>query len=302
MAAERLSVPWPEEDLLRLLQFLGAKASARLSGVSTSLRRRLTDPVSRLRQSEAVLGGQQDVQRKLLQMEEALSNLEHNIADASAAIGPPSSFAGACENLRVMEKRFDYAMRYVHGPDWELKPGRLITKKGTWLKSTTRFSWEVPNNEKLYVPEGVGIPILQIGRVIDPEEIKLHEWSEQHLRVWMPPDIIKRLEARRMVWFIYWPHWKSDAAPVEGNVAIGAASDTWLKRTTGMSGEMQPFEMIYVPRGMKLTLSCQPEVVDEEWEVNRHSHVHQHRKVTLSEYPTCIRRDKYDILVGQGKV
>lgn len=202
--------------------------------------------------------------------------------------------------MTSLEAALNYEMRYVHGPDWELKPGRLITRKGTWLKKTTRFSWDIPHEEKLYVPEGVGLPILQIGRVTDPAELKLHEWSEQHLRVWLNPSITKKLEARRNVWFVYWPHWKNSVGPFEGEgIAIAAAADTWLKRTTGMSGEMQPFELIYVPKGMVVNLSCDPEEVDEEWELSRHGHTHQHRKVRLTAQPTCMRRDKFDIFMGQ---
>jgi hypothetical protein len=234
-------------------------------------------------------------------MQEALSDLENVIQDAGDTLGErPASMAAACGHLSSLEEAFNYEMRYVHGPDWELKPGRLITRKGTWLKKTTRFSWDIPHEDKLYVPEGVGVPILQIGRVTDPVELRLHEWSEQHLRVWVKPAIITKLEARRNVWYVYWPHWK-DSLQGDG-ISIAAAADTWMKRTTGMSGEMQPFELIYVPKGMVVQLTREPEVVDEEWEVNRHGHVNQHRRVTLSAHPTCLRRDKFDIFGGQPGV
>merc|ERR1711874_20181 len=99
----------------------------------------------------------------------------------------------------------------------------------------TLFSWEIPAGEKLYLPEGIALPVMQIGRVADPLEINLHEWSTQHLRVWLKPSIVKTLEARRNVWFVYMPHFEG-----EGTVIV-AAVDTWLKRSTQMSGELQPF-------------------------------------------------------------
>jgi len=235
-------------------------------------------------------------------MQEALGDLESIIEDAGNTIGEcPRSVTAARTHLTSLEAALDYEMRYVHGPDWELKPGRLITRKGTWLKKTTRFSWDIAPQDKLYVPEAVGLPILQIGRVTDQTELKLHEWSEQHLRVWLNPSIIKKLEARRDVWFVYWPHWQA-SVPFEGpseGVAIAATVDTWLKRNTGMSAEMQPFELIYVPKGMVVNLSCEVEEVDEEWELNRHTHTHQHRKVKLAGQPSCLRRDKFDVLLGQ---
>ena len=33
--------------------------------------------------------------------------------------------------------------RYVYGPDWEIKPGKLVSRKGTWVKVTARYSWEL---------------------------------------------------------------------------------------------------------------------------------------------------------------
>jgi hypothetical protein len=233
-------------------------------------------------------------------MQQALADLDDAIDDAGSIVGErPPSVAAAREELASLEAKLKCEMRYVHRPDWELKPGRLITRKGTWLKRSTAFSWEIPQKEKMYVPEGVGLPILQIGPVTDQVELKRHEWSAQHALVWMKPPIIEKLEARRDVWFVYWPHWESNFKG-KGSV-IASSVDTWLKRTTGMSGEMQPFELIYVPKGMIVNLARDPEEVDEEWELKRHGHVHQHRKVILSSHPKCIRRDQFDIFVEQAE-
>merc|ERR1712232_206795 len=225
--------------------------------------------------------------------QEALANLENLVEEAASAVGEmPPNVEAALENLASLEVEFRTEMRYVHSPDWEMKPGRMVPKKGTWLKKTTRFSWEVPAAEKLYVPGGISLPVLQVSRVVDAEEKKRHEWSYQHLRIWMKPVILRTLEERRNVWFVYWPHWTDKL-----QLVLAAAVDTWLKRCTGMSGDLQPFELIYVPKGMQLNLIRPPESVDDDWEKNRHGHVHQHRKVTLSGPPMTVRRDKHDILV-----
>merc|ERR1712125_288702 len=110
--------------------------------------------------------------------QEALANLENLVEEAASAVGEmPPNVEAALENLASLEVEFRTEMRYVHSPDWEMKPGRMVPKKGTWLKKTTRFSWKVPAEEKR------------------------HEWSYQHLRIWMKPVILRTLEERRNVWF-----------------------------------------------------------------------------------------------------
>jgi hypothetical protein len=250
-------------------------------------------PVAQLRKTEA------DPASTVLEMQEVLTGLEKLLLDTPTIVGdtrdtPVPTMQACSEHLSAMETAFHTEMRYVHGPDWEMKPGKLITKKGTWLKRTTKFSWETPMSDKLYLPEGVALPVMQIGRVTDPDELKLHEWSSQHLRVWLKPTLVESLEARRDVWYVYIPHFDT-----EGSVIV-TMTDTWLKRSCQMSGELQPFELIYVPKGMLITLTCPPEPVTEEWERSRHGHVYQHRKVTLVAPPLTMRRDKFDIFVGQA--
>lgn len=289
-----LTLPWPQEDILRLLRLLGTRDSARLAACNRSLRKRLQKPVSHMRRCEADPAAAAE-HEQVLDMSEALQDLDGLLDQAAcAAAGEPlPSLSAALEQLSALEAVLHTEMRYVHGPDWELKPGRLITRKGTWLKHTTRFSWEIPANEKLYLPEGVALPVLQIGRVVDKSELSLHEWSCQHLRVWLKPSILRSIESRADYWFVYWPHFDS-----EGLVVV-AAADTWLKRSCQMSGELQPFELIYVPKGVVIHLEREPEIVDEEWETGRHAHIHQHRKLVLASPPRTMRRDKYDILIGQ---
>merc|ERR1719498_983819 len=96
--------------------------------------------------------------------------------------------------LGNLENSLHTEMWYLYGPDWELKPGKLISRKGTWLKKSTRFSWEVSEKNKLYVPHGVAMPMLQIGRVTDSVELQRHEWAGQHRLVWLMPAIIRTLE------------------------------------------------------------------------------------------------------------
>jgi len=260
--------------------------------LSTVHRRVLSEPAAQLSKSE------KDPTSTVLEMQEVLTELENLISDASTiagdTLGTQMPTAQACvEHLAAMETAFHTEMRYVHGPDWEMKPGKLITKKGTWLKLTTKFSWEIPANEKIYLPEGVALPVMQIGRVKDPKELKLHEWSNQHLRVWLKPTLVRSLEARRNMWYVYFPHFEGEGT------ALVAIADTWLKRSCQMSGELQPFELIYVPKGMIVYVTCQPEPVTEEWEKARHGHIYQHRKLTLTAPPLTMRRDKFDIFVGQ---
>lgn len=294
MLLPEAAVPWPQDDLLRLLRLLDVRDAARLAGCSRALSKRLKKPVAELRRKEAEPAAAAE-HEQLLEMDEALGDLEGLLDQASCAAAGDvlPSLSAALEQLSALEAVLHTEMRYVHGPDWDVKPGRLISRKGTWLKNTTRFSWDIPHGEKLYLPEGVALPVLQIGRVVDKAELALHEWSNQHLRVWLKPSILRTIESRLDHWFVYWPHFEG-----EGTVVM-AAADTWLKRSCQMSGEMQPFELVYVPKGVVIHLARAPEVVDEEWETCRHAHVHQHRKLVLAAPPLTMRRDKYDIFIGQ---
>ncbi len=40
------------------------------------------------------------------------------------------------------------------------------------------------------------MPVLQIGRITDLVELRRHEWSTLHHRVWVKPAIIQTLEVR----------------------------------------------------------------------------------------------------------
>lgn len=290
---------WPADDSLRLVCLLQACSAVPLVLACQATRRQYSDLVTLQRKAEA----DPDTFAPFLEVKGALADLECTLAAASdSSVAPSGTLASASSSFdnSLMElANLENALRtekwYLYGPDWELKPGKLISKKGTWLKKSTRFSWDVLEQEKLYVPHGIAMPMLQIGRVTDTVELQRHEWAGQHRLVWLTPAIIRTLEARRGVWFIFGPHWE-----VAGNDVVPAV-DTWLKRSCQMSGELQPFEMIYVPKELPVQLACQPELVEEEWEKFRHPHVHQHRRVVLTSPPLTVKQDKYDIFVGQAE-
>lgn len=285
---------WPPQDTLRLVSFLEARSLQPAVAASKSSQVQLQETLLDLRKVES---NPEPGAFEAFQLQQGLRDLETVLAEAQEAPqkGVSHGWDAAWQDLSVLEATLETAMRYVYGPDWEIKPGKLVSKKGTWLKSTARFSWELAEGkgEKMYLPAGVAMPILQIGRVADPEELKLHEWVCQHLRVWMKPEIIRTMQARNGIWFVYWPHFE------DRGTAIIPTVDTWLKRSCQMSGELQPFELIYVPRGVPVYLSKRAELVDEDWEKVRHQHVHLHRKVTLASPPVTVKQEQYDILMGQ---
>lgn len=283
--------------MLRLLLLLGPRNLRPVVSASRAHRQELQAALDAMRRDRE--GSAND--HRHLELQQALRQLDLAISDASEVLGDegpskPSAEAwrDAGELLSSLEGSVRSEMRYVYGPDWELKPGKLVSKKGTWLKPNTQFSWELTEDQKLYLPLGVVMPIIQIGKVSNASELKRHDWVAQHLLVWMKPSIVRTLEDRRNVWFVYGPHWE------EHGLTIIANSDTWLKRSTQMSNELQPFELIYFPCGMTLHLSKRPAPVDEEWEKNRHSHVHLHRRVVLSEPAVTVKQEQYDIFIGQG--
>jgi len=289
---------WPADDSLRLLCLLQACNAVPLALACQETRRQYSELVALQRKVET----DPEKFQPLLEVNAALASLNcalGDVQDASAlssdTLGAVSSFDKSLNELANLETALHTEMWYLYGPDWELKPGKLISRKGTWLKKSTRFSWEVAENDKLYCPHGLAMPMLQIGKITSQVELTRHEWSGQHRSVWLTPAIIRSLEARRGVWFVFGPHWE-----VVGNEII-ATVDTWVKRSCQMSGELQPFEMIYMPKDLSMQLACQPELVEEEWEKFRHPHVQQHRKITLASAPLTVKQEKYDIFVGQAE-
>jgi len=296
--AARNSLVWPEDDSLRLVCLLAARGVAPLVAASRAMQNLYFDFADLQRKAE--LDPAKSLQA--LDAHDVSMNLEHVLAEATERLSAPcagslgaapSTVQTSLTQLSNLEGLLHTEMQYIYAHDWELKPGRLISRKGTWMKSSTRFSWEIHEDDKHYIPHGVALPALQIGRVTDQVELQRHDWSGQHLRVWLNPVILQSLRDRHNTWFIYSPHWE-----VQGNV-ITATADTWLKRSCQMSGEMQPFELIYVPQGIPVQLKGEPEFVDEPWEQSRHQHVTQHRKIILPSLPMTVRQDKIDMFYGQ---
>lgn len=303
-------VVWPPEDKLRLLEMVGhASGVAPLLATCTKLWHQLWRSVGLLRECQA----DERRSRAMLEAQAAFDSLEivlnqttrlvqMPILDAivtkgidNIAMPEPQAWRSSVSLLDSLEVALHTSMRYVYSPDWEVRAGRMISKKGTWLKTTTKFSWEVSEpDEKIYIPQGVAMPVIQIGHVTDPEEIVRHDWTLQHLVVWLKPSIVETLKRRADTWYVYYPHFYQ-----EDVLTITAQVDTWFKRSCQMSGEMQPFELIYVPRGVQIKLACPAEVVDEEWEKTRHGHIASHRKVTFASPPLKVRQGKYEIFVSQ---
>jgi hypothetical protein len=296
---------WPAEDMLRLMCMANAQTLATLPAVSNEFSKHFGASVKLARDSKG--------DAKALELEQTCASLEALIgtalevpatqeksekaaAAAAPSMVPPENWNAAWQNMRALEADMHTDMWHVYAPDWEVHPGKLISKKGTWCKRTTQFSWETKEVARLYMPHGVVMPCLQISSIKDKKELARHDWVSQHLRVWLRPSIVRTLEARRGIWFVYWPHWQDEGT------AIVAINDTWLKRTTQMSGELQPFELIYVPKGQRVKMLREAEIVGESepWERYRHAHVHQHRRIMVAAPPLTVKRDKYDVFVGQG--
>jgi len=278
--------PWLGSDTQRLLEFLDLQESSCLATVSKAVK-------CSVAQAPRRRSTHMELQAEVARLQLLLSQLP----DA------PPTLDTSLLRLRALEAQRT-EMRYVYAPDWEVSPGKLVSKKGTWLKRSVGFSWELSETEgeKLYLPPGIVMPMMQVAAVSDPVELARHEWSVQHLRVWLKPTILEVLEARRGTWFLYLPHWE-----VAGTTIV-AKHDTWLKRTTQMSGDLQAFELLYVPKSIPIRLVAPPVAVEEEWEKTRHQHVHLHRRVCLSAPPLTVKqvrmkgdkREQFDVFVGQG--
>eukprot|EP00435_Cladocopium_sp_Y103_P070367 s475_g35.t1 len=217
-------------DTLRLVSFLEARSLQPAIAASRSSKGQLQDTLAALRKVEA---NPDPGALEVFELEQGLRDLETVLAEAQQATLGNAACEGwdaAWQELSSLETKLETAMRYVYGPDWEVKPGKLVSKKGTWLKSSARFSWELSEakGEKMYLPAGVAMPILQIGRVVDQEELKLHDWVCQHLRVWMKPEIVRTMQARYGIWFVYWPHFEVEKLGLATRTSQGEVCEDTL--------------------------------------------------------------------------
>lgn len=288
---------WPQKDFHRIVGFLQVSSIAAIAAVCKAMKKHTE---MKMDKTQARPNNLQFLQENL-EAEEILRNLSWLSDEAKEKCGPLESETCLLQQLSRKQEENKTVQAYVYIIDWEIKPGALFAKKGTWLKTSTRFSWELGVEDKLYVPTGLGVPILQVAKITDEVELKRHDWAANHMRVWVKPGIINKLRARRDVWFVYIPHFH------EQDDVVVAVQDTWLKRTTQLSGEMDSFELVYVPKGLPIFLTKHPEPVGEPWEVKRHAHVHFHRTLHLDGRPltTSIQDSqaegttRYEIFIGQ---
>lgn len=295
--AQGLAALLPEYQL-HVLGFLQPAAAGALLATRADAARQLRRYIAAARQASRDAANA-EAWRIGLKAQQAFASLEAALTQAPEVTGistaetdekgrptgMASMWQSSWDRLLVLEGELRTEMRYLYAPDWDVKAGKMISKKGTWLKKDTRFSWELSGNQKLYLPQGIVMPVLQMGKVVDRRELRRHEWVSQHQRVWLKPAIIKSLQARQNAWFVYWPHFED-----HGHTIV-VVTDTWLKKSAQMSGELQAFELVYLPKGATLELACYAETVDEEWEKFRHQHVHLHRKVTLTAPPLTVKQD-----------
>ncbi|CAE7307532.1 ebh [Symbiodinium microadriaticum] len=201
----------PEPDTFRLLGLLQAKEFGPLLPASSSCRTRFQEPVHALRRAEA---DPKSGALEEMEMREALRDLQSLVAEAQE-VGV--RMAGLRHRRALASLLRCIALSLDEGPDKYFIAG--LPRKGG------------ERAEKLYLPAGVAVPVLQIGKVIDQEELKLHDWVCQHLRVWLKPEILQTIEARYGTWFVYWPHFEkppfdkfqasmtTDSMHVDANIA-----------------------------------------------------------------------------------
>jgi len=288
---------WPQHDLIRLVGLLQVSGLGALLAACKDFSQNLQAPASAVRQSGAnpedcdqileahrILAAMDDT---LLQAEKLTAGQgELSIADLEDAE------RSVLEKINALEADLASVHCYCYSPDIDMAPGKLVARKGTWIKTSTRFSWELPEEDKFYVPQGMAVPIIQLGPVTDREEATRHDWAGQHLKIWMKPAVMKALEARRHTWFVYLPHFRDEG------LSLLATSDSWIKRSAQLSGELDPFEMVYIPQGIRIQLAGPVQHVQEEWERDRHNNVYQHRKIVLARPLVTIKQDNFDIMVG----
>jgi len=199
------------------------------------------------------------------------------------------------EELNRLERTL-CEMWYIYHPDWKIQGSSIVAEKGTWLKKSTKLSWDAAADEVMhYVPIKAVIPFLKISNVADAVERNRHQYSKIHRRLWVHPEVIKQLDDRLHCFYIYWPHWTLDVGG--SSVSIIANQMTYLKRSTGMSWDLQPWEMILCVEGQRVVLAERPCAVTEAFEKNRHKYVHEHRRVRLDKAPRILRGEKYSVIV-----
>lgn len=244
---------WLETDVARLRAYL---PRSELSAVCRSLRRRFPPSLAGAR---------------------GLRRLEQAGELATAAASASSAEVQALDPVDATIWK-ELEIWYVFAPDWEVRSHELQSKKGTWVKGTTAFSWEQTPSTKLYLAPGVVMPVATVANVIGEEKTR-HAWSEQHKRVWLKPAILKELWDLQNAWYFYAPHF------AQRGDSLVALQDTFLKRTCQMSWDLRDFEKVAIDAHQIMYVS-DVKTVTEPWEVKRHAHVDQHRRAIFHDLIT----------------
>eukprot|EP00397_Hematodinium_sp_SG-2012_P038931 GEMP01042424.1.p1 GENE.GEMP01042424.1~~GEMP01042424.1.p1 ORF type:complete len:214 (+),score=18.91 GEMP01042424.1:60-644(+) len=132
------------------------------------------------------------------------------------------SFVAMDEAMFDKLERSFCEMWYLYDPDWKSQGTALVAEKGTWLKKSTRFSWECPRDEVMhYMPIMARLPYMKLSGVSDKVERHRHRYSKIHRRVWLHPQVVKELDNRLNCFYIYWPHWRTGRRRCHGICSRG---------------------------------------------------------------------------------
>merc|ERR1711970_1350354 len=80
---------------------------------------------------------------------------------------------------------------YIYLPHWEPAQGEcrgFTAVQDTWLKRSTKFSWDISEVEKIYVTSGTFLPILDSSPPSGIEAAR-HQWANQHLSLVLREEV-----------------------------------------------------------------------------------------------------------------
>lgn len=301
-AVSLLSGVWPRTDFHRLISMLAVRDIGSMAATCSGLKRKFQG------MTENVRGGGDELQL-MLSAEQLLSDVETLLAVGAEMEGDggPESLPKAEDSASLDAKVFEATAvakeiekAYIYLPDWQIKPNQIVAHKGSWIKVSTQFSWELQPQHKLYVPAGMAVPVLHTSRVRDAAERGRHEWTRHHSQIWITSKAAKALQARRGVWFVYAPCVEVDP---QNPLVAKFKENSWIKRSCQLSGELELFELMCVPQGFRIYLRSPPSQVTEPWEMHRHAHTHLHLRLHLDTEPVTkpiiCDGEKYEFFLGQ---
>mmetsp|Transcript_16776 Transcript_16776/g.37105 ORF Transcript_16776/g.37105 Transcript_16776/m.37105 type:complete len:267 (+) Transcript_16776:30-830(+) len=173
---------------------------------------------------------------------------------------------------------------YLYAPHFDMRNvGDSLATQGTWVKKTCAFSWEVPEQHKIHIPEGLRVPSEGLPYAVDdPDEVNRHDWVCQHRKIWLTPRVVQFLKQRATQWYIYWPHWRVIAGPGNEVAGLVALANTWVKRTAQFSEKLGKDEKSFVGEGQVVYISGGVKMVEAPLERRRHQYIDEHRCIVLS--------------------